>query len=82
MRKACLFILEDLKRQKALDPDSAVALPYAKRSALHFGLRDYRPNALSFLVKHDFIRVTEQGKCYLNEANGYGTVKGIFSPEA
>ena len=82
MRKACRYILSDLKRQKALDPDSAVALPYAKRSLLHFGLRDYRPNALDTLVKHDFIRMTAEGKFYLGKANGDGTGKELFNPEA
>jgi hypothetical protein len=68
-RRACEFILRDLREKKAFDPASAVELPYAKTSLLRFGLRDYRPKALSALVKYDQIRVAEGNRYYLRETN-------------
>ncbi len=67
MRKACRFILDDLERQKAVAPDSAIELPYCRKQMLSFGLRDYRPDALNSLLKHDYIRVNEEGKFYLGK---------------
>ncbi len=67
MKKACDFIIRDLKEKKAFDPASAVELPYSKSSLLHIGLRDYRPKALTELMKHDVVRVQEGGRYYLRE---------------
>ena len=69
MKRAGDFILRDLKEKKAFDPVSAVELPYCKDSLFHVGLRDYRPKALSALVKHDYIRVLEGGRYYLREGH-------------
>jgi hypothetical protein len=69
MKRACDFILRDLKEQKAFDPASAVELPYSKSSMFRIGMRDYRPRALSALVKHDVIRVQEEGRYYLREGH-------------
>ena len=67
MKRACDFILRDLKEQKAFDPASAVELPYSKSSMFRIGMRDYRPKALNALMKHDVIRVQEEGRYYLHE---------------
>jgi hypothetical protein len=67
MKRACNFILQDLKEKKAFDPASAVELPYCKTSMFRIGMRDYRPKALNALVKHDVIRVLEGGRYYLRE---------------
>lgn len=67
MKKACDFIVWDLKQKKALDPASAVALPYAKSPLINIGLRDYRPRALDELVKSDVVRMLEGGRYYLRE---------------
>jgi hypothetical protein len=67
MKKAGDFILRDLKEKKAIDPASAVELPYCKSPLLNIGLRDYRPRALEELVKHDVVRILEGGRCYLRE---------------
>ena len=69
MKRACDFILRDLKEHKAVDPASAVELPYSKSSMFRIGMRDYRPRALSALVKHDVIRVQEGGRYYLREGH-------------
>jgi hypothetical protein len=69
MRRASDFILRDLKEKKAFDPASAVELPYSKSSMFRLGMRDYRPRALSALVKYDVIRVQEGGRYYLREGH-------------
>jgi len=66
-RRACEFILRDLREKKAFDPASAVELPYAKSSLFHFGMRDYRPKALGALVKFDQVRMAEGNRYYLRE---------------
>jgi hypothetical protein len=68
-KKACDFILLDLQVKKAFDPASAVELPYNKTSLFHIGMRDYRPKALSALVKFDHIRVQEEGRYYLRDGH-------------
>lgn len=67
MRRACKFIIKDLKERKAVDPASAVVLPYSKSSMFRIGMRDYRPRALGELVKHDIVRVVADGRYYLQE---------------
>jgi len=73
MKKACDFIVRDLNEKKALDPASAVELPYAKSPLINIGLRDYRPRALEELVKHDVVRMLEGGRCYLREGHKLST---------
>jgi hypothetical protein len=68
-KKACDFILLDLQVKKAFDPASAVELPYNKTSLFHIGMRDYRPKALSALVKFDHIRMQEEGRYYLRDGH-------------
>jgi len=69
MKKAADAIVEDLNKQSALDPASAVELPYSKADFFHLGLRDYRPKALAALVGQDVVRVLENGKYYLRQAS-------------
>jgi hypothetical protein len=68
-KRACAFILKDLQEKKAFDPASAVELPYAKSSIFHIGMRDYRPKALTALVKFDHVRIAEGGRFYLREGH-------------
>ena len=68
-KRACEFILRDLQAKKAFDPASAVELLYSKTSLFHIGMRDYRPRALSALVKFDHIRMQEQGRYYLRDGH-------------
>jgi hypothetical protein len=69
MKRACDFIVRDLKERKAFDPASAVELPYCKTSMLRIGMRDYRPKALNALIKYDIIRVQEEGRYFLREGH-------------
>ncbi len=68
-KRACDFILRDLKAKKAFDPASAVELPYSKTSLFHLGMRDYRPRALSALVKFDHVRIQQEGRYYLRDGH-------------
>ena len=67
MRRAAIAIIKDLKRQEAIDPFSAVALPYDKVMFFRFGLRDYRPKALEALIFNNLVGRTGEGKYYLTE---------------
>jgi hypothetical protein len=67
MKKACDFIIRDLKEKQAFDPASAVELPYAKNPTINVGLKDYRPKALEELFKQDVVRMLEGGRYYLRE---------------
>jgi hypothetical protein len=60
-----LSIINDLKKREALNPASAVELPYAKKSMLRIGTRDYRPKALEHLAMKQIVGVTGSGKYYL-----------------
>jgi hypothetical protein len=69
MKKAANAIIEDLRMQGALDPASAVELPYSKEDFFRVGVRDYRPKALAALVTQDIIRIHEGKKYYLREGH-------------
>jgi hypothetical protein len=43
IKRAYLFIIEDLKAQGAFDQASAVDQPYARKARLTIGVRDHRP---------------------------------------
>ncbi len=75
LKKACDFVIRDLKEKKAFDPASAVPLPYSKGTAFRIGLKDYRPGAVQQLVKRDIVRSLEGGRYYLRD--GY---QEIFNP--
>ena len=65
IRRACQMIIDDLKQQGALDPSSAVTLPYTTTNFFRIGLRDYRPKAVNTLVMSGIIGTTEEAKFYL-----------------
>ena len=65
IKRAYLFIIEDLKTKGAFDPKSAVDLPYGRRNVLRIGLKDHRPTALKSLVLEKIIGISEDGKYYL-----------------
>ena len=67
VKRAYLFIIEDLEKNEAMDPLSAVPLSYARVSILRAGIKDYRPKALEFLVANDVVARTEDGKYYLRD---------------
>ena len=67
IRRTATFIIKDLERREAFDPDSAAELPYAKQQYFRIGMRDYRPKALESLMQGGIVGRTENGKYYLKE---------------
>jgi len=65
IKRAYLTIIEDLKSQGAHNPETAVALPYARRSPLKFGVRDHRPTAMKGLIAEHVVGMTEDGRYYI-----------------
>jgi hypothetical protein len=65
MKRVAGLILKDLERKGALNPASAVELPYAKSSFFRIGLRDYRPKTIQSMIHSDIVGVTPDGKYYL-----------------
>ena len=63
--RAYVFIMDDLKKREAVNPASAVELPYASKSLFRMGSRDYRPKALEHLAMKQIIGVTATGRYYL-----------------
>ena len=50
VKRAMIFIVNDLKAQNAFTAESAIALPYAKRNVVKLGMRDHRPIAMDHLA--------------------------------
>ena len=65
IKRAYLTIIEDLKRQGARTPETAIHLPYARRSPLKLGFRDHRPAAMKGLVSENLVGLTEDGRYYI-----------------
>ncbi len=65
IKRTCRKIIEELRQSGAVDPSSAVKLPYSKRSFFMVGVRDYRPRALELLVSANIIGRTEEGGYFL-----------------
>jgi hypothetical protein len=69
IKRAYIFILNDLKNKGAYSASSAVELPYARRNLLKMGLRQHRPQALNHLIMQNIVAKTEEGKYYLIQKN-------------
>ena len=65
INRAVRVVINDLKQQGALDPSTAVPLPYATRAFFQIGLRDYRPKAVFYLVQYGIIGMTDNKQFYL-----------------
>ena len=65
LKRAYLTIIEDLKNQGANTPETAIDLPYTRRSPLRFGVRDHRPRAMKDLISENLIGITEDGRYYI-----------------
>ena len=69
IKRAYIFIIDDLKNKAAYNAGSAVDLPYAKRNLLKMGLRQHHPQALDHLIMQNIVAKTEDGRYYLNQEN-------------
>ena len=67
IKRAYRLIIDDLKTRRALDPESAVKLPYARRSVAKMGIRDHLPLALDHLVFDNIVGRLEDDRCYLKD---------------
>ena len=65
IRRASLFIIRELEKRNALDPESAVELPYGKKDLFKIGVRDFRPRALESLIHDGVLGKTKDGMYYL-----------------
>ncbi|RJR20732.1 MAG: hypothetical protein C4582_08760 [Desulfobacteraceae bacterium] len=65
MKRAFLYLLRDLEKKEAFNPSSAVNLPYAKKSLMQIGFRDFKPKVLEDLVANGIVGRTSEGKYYL-----------------
>jgi hypothetical protein len=65
IKRAYIFIIDDLKNKGAYSVSSAVDLPYAKRNLLRMGLRQHQPQALDHLIMQNIVAKTEDGRYYL-----------------
>jgi len=65
MARVYTFIIKDLEQKEAIDPSSAVDLPYSRKNMFRIGTRDYRPKVLQFMTLNGIVGVTTDGKYYL-----------------
>jgi len=65
VKRAMIFIINDLKALDAFTPESAIELAYAKRNVVKLGMRDHRPIAMDHLAFDNIVDVTEEGRYYL-----------------
>jgi hypothetical protein len=69
IKRAYIFIIDDLKKKGAYSDSSAVELPYAKRNLLRMGLRQHEPQALDHLIMQNIVAKTEDGRYFLIQQN-------------
>jgi hypothetical protein len=69
IKRAYIFIIDDLKKNGAYSAHSAVDLPYAKRNLLKMGMRQHHPQALDHLIMENIVGKTEDGRYYLVQEN-------------
>ena len=69
IKRAFIYIVDDLKNKGAYSAHSAVDLPYAKRNLLRMGLRQHHPQALNNLIMQNIVAKTEDGRYYLVQQN-------------
>ncbi|MGD9078754.1 MAG: hypothetical protein PVG96_05410 [Desulfobacterales bacterium] len=69
IKRAYIFIIDDLKKKGAYSDSSAVDLSYAKRNTLRMGLRQHHPQAIDHLIMENIVAKTEDGRYYLVEKN-------------
>jgi hypothetical protein len=69
IKRAYIFIIDDLKNKRAYSAHSAVELPYTKINRLRMGLRQHHPQALDHLIMQNVVAKTEDRRYYLVQKN-------------
>ncbi len=71
MKRATRSVIRIFRENEALNPEKAMTiqdLKLAPRGLLQVkAFRDYKPTALQFLMKHDIVQITDDGRVYLSE---------------
>jgi len=67
IKRAYIYIIKDLEQQGAINPTSAIELPYAKIGVFRFAMRDFRPKAIEYLIVSNIVGMTESGRYYLKD---------------
>ena len=67
IKRAYVFIIEDLKTHGAFDPASAVDLSYARNAMFRIGYKDHRPTALKHLISNNIVGATTDEHYYLKD---------------
>lgn len=65
VKRATGRILGDLQSREAVDPVTAVDLPYAKQQLLRIGMRNYYAKAIEFMLSEGVVGKTGSGKYFL-----------------
>jgi len=72
-KRAMRLVLKMFRDHDARTPEKALfadELGMKKKGFITLNTwRDYKPNALQLLIKHDIVRITEEGKLFLSEDN-------------
>jgi hypothetical protein len=69
LKRAYLFIINDLKKKAAYSAHSAVNLPYTEKNILRMGLRQHHPQVLDQLIIENIVAKTEDNRYYLTQQN-------------
>jgi hypothetical protein len=65
IKRATGYIIRDLQKHEALDPVTAVELPYVRHNPLRIGMRNYHAKAIEFMLSEGVVEKTATGKYYL-----------------
>ncbi|MFH0826111.1 MAG: hypothetical protein V2B18_25450 [Pseudomonadota bacterium] len=65
MKRATGRIIRDLQDREAIDPITAVELPYVEPNPLRIGMRNYHSKAVEYMTGEGVVGKTVGGKYYL-----------------
>jgi len=65
MARAYNVILKDLEKKGAVDPSSAVDLPYSRQNIFRIGTRDFLPKMLQYMAANNIVGMTSDGRYYM-----------------
>jgi len=80
-KRATETVLRDLEAQAALDPFTAVELPYAKLNPLRIGMRNYHVKAVEYMVSEGVVGKTGNGRYYLRAHDALKAGKTVAPEE-
>ncbi len=81
MKRAAGTILKDLETQAAVDPFTAVDLPYTRLNPLRIGMRNYHAKAIEYMLSEGVVGKTGTGRYYLRAAEALKSGTPLDSKE-